>query len=417
MRSYFKLALKVLTRRKFFTFISLFGIALTLVVLVVATAMLDDDFTPHAPESRFDRVLMVTRVVKRGPIGTETMNPGYGFLHDYVFNLSNIERASAFTEAAVTAIYRNGGRIDVHLKRTDANYFRILDFHFLEGRGFTDDEEQRGSLVAVITDKMRDKLFDGAQAVGRGFELDGRHFRVVGVVPAVSASRIASYGEIWTPVTTLQSSSWRHDLMGGDFVGLVLARDRADIPRLKREFDARVKAIPIEDPKSFNETDSALDTPFESVAREIVGGPGITRFRDHAPLVLRLIITILALLFMTLPSLNLVTLSLSRILERAPEIGVRKAFGAGRAALIGQLVLENVVLTLIGGACAFVLSVLALEWINRSGVIDNAQYALNWRVFLWGIFIASAFGILSGFYPAWKMSRLHPVTALRGGAQ
>jgi putative ABC transport system permease protein len=345
------------------------------------------------------------------------MNPCYGFLHDYVFNLSNIERASAFTEAAVTAIYRNGGRIDVHLKRTDANYFRILDFHFLEGRGFTDDEEQRGTLVAVITDKMRDKLFDGAKAVGRGFELDGRHFRVVGVVPAVSASRIASYGEIWTPVTTLQSSSWRHDLMGGDFVGLVLARDRADIPRLKREFDARVKAIPIEDPKSFNETDSALDTPFESVAREIVGGPGITRFRDHAPLVLRLIITILALLFMTLPSLNLVTLSLSRILERAPEIGVRKAFGAGRAALIGQLVLENVVLTLIGGACAFVLSVLALEWINRSGVIDNAQYALNWRVFLWGIFIASAFGILSGFYPAWKMSRLHPVTALRGGAQ
>ena len=55
---------------------------------------------------------------------------------------------------------------------------------------------------------------------------------------------------------------------------------------------------------------------------------------------------------MTLPALNLVTLNLSRILERASEIGVRKAFGAPRRMLIGQFIIENVVLTLIGGAPA-----------------------------------------------------------------
>jgi putative ABC transport system permease protein len=105
------------------------------------------------------------------------------------------------------------------------------------------------------------------------------------------------------------------------------------------------------------------------------------------------------------------------MLERAPEIGVRKAFGAPRSALISQFVLENVVLTVIGGFCSFVLATAALGAINGSGLIEGASFALNWRVFAWGLGIAVFFGVLSGMYPAWRMSRLHPVEALRGGAQ
>jgi putative ABC transport system permease protein len=82
-----------------------------------------------------------------------------------------------------------------------------------------------------------------------------------------------------------------------------------------------------------------------------------------------------------------------------------------------QFVIENVVLTLIGGIVAFVLAIAALTWINHSGIIENAEFALNARVFAWGIFTAALFGVLSGVYPAWRMSRLHPVVALRGGAQ
>ena len=56
--NYIKLAIKVLTRRKFFTFISLFGITMTLVVLVVATAILDDAFAAKGPEIALDRSLV-----------------------------------------------------------------------------------------------------------------------------------------------------------------------------------------------------------------------------------------------------------------------------------------------------------------------------------------------------------------------
>ena len=71
-------------------------------------------------------------------------------------------------------------------------------------------------------------------------------------------------------------------------------------------------------------------------------------------------------LFMALPTLNLVNINLSRILERSSEIGVRKAFGASSRTLVGQFVMENVILTLVGGALALVLSWITLT--ARSGI-------------------------------------------------
>lgn len=410
MHTYFKLAVKVLARRKFFTFISLFGISMTLVVLMVATAMLDDVFAPHAPESRFDRVLTVYRVSESGPHNTLSSEPGFAFVQQYVKTLHDIERASAFTNAQDTAIYRSGSRIDTTVKRTDGDYWNILDFHFLEGGPFTSADDERGAPVAVISETMREKLFDGQPAVGRTFELEGRTFRVVGVVPRVPILRLAAYSEVWLPIGTLASSGYRHDLIGG-FHGLVLAKSRADFPRLKREFQTSLRQFPL-DRKLYSELHTGLDTTFEAVARLLTWN----KAGDNAPMIVRAIVATLAILFMSLPALNLVTLNLSRILERAPEIGVRKAFGAPRTALVAQFLFENVVLTVIGGILGFALAIAVLAAITSSGVIPNAHLGVNLRVFAYGMALAVFFGVFSGVYPAWRMSRFDPVTALRGGA-
>ena len=72
----------------------------------------------------------------------------------------------------------------------------------------------------------------------------------------------------------------------------------------------------------------------------------------------------LALLFMLLPAVNLVNLNVSRIMERASEIGVRKSFGASSLVLVGQFLVENLALTLIGGAIGLLLSVWLLWLVN-----------------------------------------------------
>jgi putative ABC transport system permease protein len=409
----FKLALKVLGRRKFFTFISLFGISLTLVVLMVATAILDNLFTPRAPESRFDRVLYVVKVVEKGPHVTMQMEPGFAFIQQFVETLPDIERAGAFANAQETAIYKSGRRIDTTVKRTDGDYWKILDFRFIEGRPFTAQEDERGDTVAVITASIRDKLFDGASALDKSFMVDGQTFRVIGVVPDVSTTRIAAYADIWMPIGTLPSSDYRHEMTEG-FNGLVLARSSSDFPRLKREFQASLRNFPL-DRKQFNEVRVGLDTLFEAIARQGIGDRAGES--GHAALILSLIFATLAILFMTLPALNLITLNLSRILERASEIGVRKAFGASRAALVRQFVMENVLLTVIGGLIGFALTIAVLPILSASEVLPATQFDINFRVFAYAMLIAIFFGLFSGVYPAWRMSRLDPVDALRGGAK
>ena len=127
------------------------------------------------------------------------------------------------------------------------------------------------------------------------------------------------------------------------------------------------------------------------------------------------IISLIVFLFMLMPTINLVNINVSRIMERSSEIGVRKAFGASSGTLIGQFLVENIFLTLIGGLIGFLLSVVVLEIIADSGVIPYAQLGLNWRVLAIGMGLTIVFGIISGVYPAYKMSKLQAVEALKGG--
>jgi putative ABC transport system permease protein len=119
-------------------------------------------------------------------------------------------------------------------------------------------------------------------------------------------------------------------------------------------------------------------------------------------------------LFMLLPTINLININVSRIFERSSEIGVRKAFGASSRVLVAQFVLENIVLCVVGGALGLLGAMGVIAWVNASGWIPYADFQINWRILLYAAAITLFFGCLSGAYPAWRMSRLHPVYALRG---
>ncbi|HEX6160967.1 MAG TPA: ABC transporter permease [Thermoanaerobaculia bacterium] len=413
LKNYIKLAVKVLRRRKFFTFISLFGISLTLVVLMVATAILDSLLAPRAPESRFDRVLGVYTIGIYGKSGGMTGGPGFAFLDRYVRPMQQepgAERVSIFTRARNAKMFHRGEKVETNLRRTDGNYWQILDHSFVEGEPFTEHDNQRANFVAVITDEMREKLYGGASAVGRTLEVDGQRFRIVGVVRAVPVTRFSAYSDVWVPVRTSKSRDYEKQ-NAGDFIALVLARSKSDMPNLQEAFQAKLQTFVPDDPR-FNEPRAGLDRPFEAAARFFTGNAE----SPHRTAIFRGILITAALLFILLPTLNLVSINLSRITERASEIGVRKAFGASSRALVGQFVVENVVLTVIGGLIGFALAVAVIAYLNETKALANMTFDVNFRVFVYGMLLAAGFGIISGVYPAWRMARMQPVNALRGGA-
>lgn len=402
-----RLAWKVLSRRRFYTAISLAGVAFTLLVLLVAAAMLDSVLGARAPEVHADRTLGVYAMTLEGENWSTGAAAGYGFLDREARGLDGVERMAILQKPHSAVSYVDGRKITSALKRTDGEYWKVLAFDFLEGGPFTEADDRAGNAVAVINATTRQRFFGGAPALGRELEVDGQRFRVVGVVRDVSFMRLNAYADLWVPIGSARSTGFREEMIG-DFVGLFLARSRADFPRIKEAFQARLDRLELPEPGST--LSGGADTLFESTSRELFSSGN----RSSHPLQLGLLLGVFALLFMTLPALNLVNVNLSRILERASEIGVRRAFGAPRRALVVQFLVENVVLTLLGAVLGLVLAAATLAAINRSGVVPYSDFALNFRVFAWGVGLALAFAVLSGVLPAWRMSRLDPVAALSG---
>jgi len=418
--SHLRLAYKVFLRRKFFTAVSLFGISFTLVVLMVAVAVLDHMLAARPPETRQDRTLGAHFAFMKGKSWMWSSEPGFMLLDRYARGLPGVERMSIFTTGHDVPSYLGGTRINSSLKRTDGEFWKILEFTFLEGRPYTTEDVDQARFVAVINAASRGRFFGGAPAVGKTIEADGQRFQVVGVVPDVPRLREVPFADIWVPLTTAKSDSYRHDLMG-DHKAIFLARSASDFPAIKDEFRARLKRVEFTD-SHYDSMSAALETQAEHTASLLDVGPKrglIGTDREGRTHVGRFwaALTVLALLFMLLPTVNLVNLNMSRIMERASEIGVRKAFGATSRTLVRQFIVENVALTLVGGAIGFVLAVVVLHALTASGLVAYARFEMNGRVFLWGLGLALVFGVLSGVYPAWRMSRLHPVAALAGGTR
>ncbi len=412
LRSHLKLALKVLRRRPFFTAVSLLGVGLTLLVLTVATALVDHVFAPFPPEVRQERTLLLSHLELRGKEARFRGWPGYGLLDRHARDLPGVERVAIATLAESAFSYRSGGRARSYLKRTDAEFWRVLSFDFVEGGPFTDDDVDKARRVAVINESTRERFFGNETALGRVIELDGDRYQVVGVVRDVPFLRLVPFADVWAPLTTQRSDAWRDEIRGR-MIGILLARSATDFPAIKAEFRSRLADVDLSGTE-FEAASAVPETAFESFARIFLSrGPG----DDGAAARLGAILVGLALAFMLLPALNLVNLSMSRTLERASEIGVRRAFGASSLQLVGQLVLENVVLALLGGLGALVVAQVALRALTSSDLIPYADLSLNLRVFAWGMGFALVFGVLSGAWPAWRLSRLHPVEALRGGTR
>ncbi|MCS0591724.1 ABC transporter permease [Massilia norwichensis] len=412
LRNYLLTAWKVFMRRKLFTAINLACIVLTLVVLMVITALLETAFWPSGVEGKSERFLQVygIRSESADHHTTRTSLLGFKTIDKYLKPIPGLERVSAFTTPASVSVYQGDRVSELQMRRVDADYWRILDFKLLAGRLPDVDDDSMGRFVAVINATTARKLFGDASALGQKISIGGQMFEVIGVVEDVI--HMNAFADIWAPLYTFPSGTWRDDLTGS-FAAMLLAKDSSDLPRVKREVERAARTFVDKDPHTFAITTFWADSKLDLVARELLGNKEQV---DSGGGTLLLRIAVGMLLFMLLPALNLVNLNTGRILERSSEIGVRKAFGATSMQLAGQLVVENVLLSLAGGLIGLACTRLVLWWLESAQLIPYLKVGINPTVFACGMLLAFVFGLLSGLIPAWKMSRLDPVHALKGAA-
>lgn len=410
-RNYLLTAWKVFMRRKLFTAINLLCIVLTLVVLLVVTALLQNAFYPTGVEGKSERFVQAVMIEARHSENKSIRRSPLGFklIDKYIKPLKGVEAVSAVTMPETVSVYQEGRVSELLMRRSDAEYWKILDFKVLQGRVPDQADVDQGRFVAVVNASTARKLFPGQQALGQKISIGGQYFSVIGVVE--DAMHLNAFADIWAPITTFPSTDYRSQMFG-NFSFMVLAHQAADLPRIQRDIEAAAKTVVFDDPKQFNIARVWGDSKLDLFARMLLMREGA----DSGAATLLAVIGVLMLLFMMLPALNLINLNTGRILERSSEIGVRKAFGATSAHLVRQLVLENVLLCLVGGLIGLACARVVLWWLEGSGLIPYLHVELNLAVFGMGLLLATIFGLLSGVLPAWKMSRLDPVHALKGAA-
>jgi len=306
------------------------------------------------------------------------------------------------------------------MRKTDASYWEILDFEFIAGRAFTDEEFTSGQMLTVITKTTAEELFPEisfgnnnafSQVVNKSITVNNQKFMVIGVVSDVSFFEIHAFSDLWVPYTTTANTNYKSQLTGG-WNALIYHSNTKMLSELQAEFLNLIKHdFKTDNPQRYHTVYSGADTSLDILARHLINRKN---YDSGADTLINIFLGF-AFAFMLLPSINLINLNVSRIMERSAEIGVRKAFGASSWQLVGQFVVENIVVTALGGLLGFILSYLVLAQIEANNLIPGISFYLTLNTFYYAFGMIFFFGILSGVLPAYKMSKLHPVAALKGG--
>lgn len=419
LKNYVKIALKVFWRHKFFTAVNLLGICATLILAIVATTILDMEMGQvignAPPEVHNDRTLHLSTVVveqtAHGYPYSVLTGPRYAFLDRYVRTLQTAENATIFSRSEPRGLYGGAEETGLRVVSTDAAFWEIFRFDFIQGQPYTAIEA--GDFVAVITDRFAKRFFGSSEVVGKRVPIDGQPHRVVGVVALSHRTRGEFWADAWVPLTTARTVETLMD--DHRFRAAVLARQPEDLERVRAEFAVALSQVEPTEGQILKSAllVTALEEWMIAGNWKELAAAGTEWRAALVGLVLRkvLIAAGVGLLVLLLPVLHLVNINISRIEERTAEIGVRKAFGGSSRVLVGQFIVENVLLTLVGALLS-----LPVSWGVWAALTapDNLNVLLLLRTFAYGTLIAAFFGALSGAYPAYKMAHLHPVQALTG---
>ena len=415
---YFRQALHMMKEEKLFSGIYIAGtalaIAFTMVIAVVYYAKLAD-IEPEVNRSRTVYVLGMRMTYKDGSSDDWTRDyydPTK--VKEWLYPLKSAEFVSAIIDPGTFVrdkfyVTSDDGRIvSGVLKLVDANFFKVYHYKFVYGRPFTQEEvfceggdPDASKAVGIISKDIAEKVFGkGVNPVGKTVNF-GYDIRIVGVIEPTSSIMSESFGQLFIPNNE------------GAYKAIVVLKEGCTIDDLRRELDEIAHKRTISNDKWKYDFEGSVQPHAQRMMSE---GEELSSWKE---ILVSLFPQVLVLLL--IPALNLSGLVAARMKRRLPEMGVRKAFGAKRRELLHQVISENLVLTLCGGAVGLVITWLLL-YVFRSWVffaIGNNTYTLpepmvegemlfSPLIFLIAFVVCAVVNLMSSLIPAW-MSLRNPI--------
>lgn len=288
----------------------------------------------------------------------------------------------------------------------DSGYFDTCGYTIMKGRGFSQNDYDKSKKVALIDEKAQKALFQGESAIGKTIEIKGEPFSVVGIVTEKDSyelvinsiedyytySNDSSAGNIFVP-----ESVWPVIYRYDEPQNLILKTDSAD------NMAAAGKAAQ----DILNSSMASSDGSTEYKAQDLLEQAKQIQQLSQSTNMMLIWIAGISLLVGGIGVMNIMLVSVT---ERTSEIGLKKAIGAGKGAILGQFLTEAVVLTSIGGLVGVIVGVILSKVISA---LNGTPTSINPAAAVLAVLFSMAIGIIFGILPSHKAANLNPIDALR----
>jgi putative ABC transport system permease protein len=316
----------------------------------------------------------------------------------------------------------------VFIRAGFTDFFAMFDVPFKYGGPWAASDDEARAAVVVLTRDMNDKLFGGANSVGKTIRLDNEPYTISGVLdewrlmPRFYDLAIRPFGDgdaIFTPFThaidkhMVNTGSFQ---CSGDADAGWTARMKGDCiwlqfwVELPTEADAQKYRVFLNNYAAEQQKLGRFHWPPHTDLRDVRQW---LRYRNIVPNEVRILILV-SFGFLLVCLMNAMGLMLAKIMGRAGDIGVRRALGASRAAIFTQCLMETGVVGLAGGLLGLLLTALGL-WAARS--LLSKEFAalahLDWADTGLAVMLAVSATVLAGLYPTWRAAHVQPAWQLK----
>ena len=433
LKTYFKQAWALLRQNPLFSTLYIVGTGLAIGMTMIVAMIYYVKLAPVYPEENRGRTLYLENAKFTDGEQTSQWALSYSALQDWALHFENAEVISAeysswgLSESAYIQPADRSGDFHPQIKLVDPNFFRIYAFRFLEGSPFTEADLQSGIRTAVISNDLARRLFGKVEGVvGQSFSLNYVHYRVCGVVQGGSYLTPRSYAQVYLPYTLAgnyrRSQSPDQFPYIGSYKLTFLVKDDAQARALQAEVKDVTRRLNLEH-----------EGQWEMDLWEQPRTHALSAFQDYPSQDFSFWVKVryfglLLLVLLLVPALNLMGMISSRMESRLAEMGVRKSFGADRSRLLGQVMWENLLLTLLGGLLGLIVAWLFIyvgrEWIftllddfpeaipQGANAYVSGEMLFAPAVFGCALLLCVVLNMLSALLPAWLSLRKPIVNSL-----
>ena len=405
-----RLAARLLARQPIFTLTAVLSIALgiganTAIFSAVNTLLL----APPAGVADYARVVDIGRT--RNGEGFDTV--GYQTYLDVRDRAQGFAGIAGYTlEPRPISLTSDGSAERFFAQQTSGNFFDILGVRPHLGRLFAAADERLGvpNPIVILSHALWTSRFGSDPGIiGRTITLNGQSFQVIGVTPEGFTGTSVLQPDVWVPMTAMAPGLASDELLrsrGSNWM-VMIARlaDGGTIAQAQSSLEAVMAQLRSEHAGVYEGRGLAI--------RPAARVPGVSGMIGGFMAVLMALVGLVLLI----ACVNLAGMQLARAASRAREIAVRLALGASRRQIVGQLLLESLILCIAGGALGFVLG----QWMVRAlwGLLPPLPFPLaldftpDVRVLLFTGIASVAAGVVTGLAPALQSTKPALVPALK----